>query len=72
MFSRAMTRAPIAAWIGTSNCWRGISLRSLPVISTPYAYALSLCTIALNASTGSPCSRMSTFTRSAACSPTGS
>src|SRR6266545_2117378 len=32
----------------------------------------ALCTIAENASTCSPCSRMSTFTRSAACSPDGS
>ena len=72
MFSRAMIRDPIAAWIGTSNCWRGISSRSLAAIERPYAYALSSCTIALNASTGSPCSRMSTLTRSASCSPAGS
>ena len=26
--SRAMMRLPIDAWIGTSNIWRGISLRS--------------------------------------------
>jgi hypothetical protein len=29
MFSRAMIREPIAAWTGTSNCWRGMSSRSL-------------------------------------------
>ena len=69
MFSRAITREPIAAWIGTSNGWRGISLRSLLVIDVPYAYALSLWTIAENASTVSPCSRMSTLTRLASCSP---
>ena len=33
--SRAMTRLPIAAWIGTSNCCRGISPRSLAAIVTP-------------------------------------
>jgi hypothetical protein len=35
MVSRAMTRAPMAAWIGTSNCWRGMSSLSLPAIITP-------------------------------------
>jgi hypothetical protein len=30
-----MIRAPIAAWIGTSNCWRGISSRSLVAIDVP-------------------------------------
>ena len=29
MVSRAITREPTAAWIGTSNCWRGISLELL-------------------------------------------
>ena len=62
MFSRAMIREPIAAWMGTSYCWRGMSFCSLPVMSTPYEYALSLWVIALNASTCSPCRRMSTFT----------
>ncbi|SII84881.1 Uncharacterised protein [Mycobacteroides abscessus subsp. abscessus] len=51
MVSRAMMREPMAAWIGTSNCWRGMSPRSLPAMSTPYEYALSRWTIAENAST---------------------
>jgi len=72
MFSRAMIRDPTAAWIGTSNCCRGISSLSLAVIARPYSRALSACTIWLNASTGWPCSRMSTFTRLACCSPSGS
>ena len=72
MVSRAITRAPMAAWIGTSNCCRGIRSLSFPAISSPYAYALSLCTIAEKASTGSPCSRMSTLTSSPTCSPAGS
>ncbi|CFS60660.1 Uncharacterised protein [Mycobacterium tuberculosis] len=33
---------------------------------------MSLCTIALNASTASPCSRMSTLTSAASCSPASS
>ncbi|CPU65946.1 Uncharacterised protein [Mycobacteroides abscessus] len=33
--SRAMTRAPTAAWIGTSNCWRGMISLSFAVIMTP-------------------------------------
>ena len=32
---RAITRDPIAAWIGTSNCCRGISSRSFFDIATP-------------------------------------
>jgi len=72
MFSRAMIRDPTAAWIGTSNCCRGISSLSLAVIARPYSRALSACTIWLNASTGWPCRRMSTFTRLASCSPSGS
>ncbi len=35
MVSRAMMRAPMAAWIGTSKFWRGISSRSLDAIITP-------------------------------------
>ena len=35
MFSRAMIRDPMAAWIGTSNCWRGISSRSFVAIIVP-------------------------------------
>ena len=35
MFSRAITRAQIAAWIGTSNCWRGIRSLSFPASITP-------------------------------------
>ncbi len=72
MFSRAMIFAPMAAWIGTSNCCRGMSSRSRDVMASPYSRALSSCTIWLNASTGWPCSRMSTLTRSASCSPSGS
>ena len=30
-----ITRAPMAAWIGTSNCWRGMRSLSLPAIITP-------------------------------------
>jgi hypothetical protein len=62
--SRAMTREPIDAWIATSNIWRGISSRRRSVIARPYWYARSRGTTDENASTGSPCSRMSTRTRS--------
>lgn len=72
MVSRAMTREPMAAWMGTSKAWRGMSSRSLATSRTPYAYAASLWVIAENASTLSPCSRMSTLTRLEVCSPVGS
>src|SRR3984893_4477272 len=54
MFSRAMMRAPTAAWIGTSYCWRRISSFSFAVMARPYSRALSACTIWLHASTGWP------------------
>ena len=35
MVSRAITRLPMAAWMTTSNIWRGISRRIRPVSSLP-------------------------------------
>ena len=64
--SRAMTFAPIAAWIGTSNIWRGISSLSFAVSARPTAGAFSQWTIIERASTGSPLTRTSSLTRRAA------
>ena len=33
--SRAIMRVPIAAWIGTSNIWRGMILRSRSTSARP-------------------------------------
>jgi hypothetical protein len=61
--SRATTLLPIAAWIGISNIWRGISCFSRSVSARPADWALSRWTIRLSASTGSPLTRMSTLAR---------
>src|SRR5881398_2404151 len=63
--SRAITLVPIAAWITTSNSWRGISSFSFSAIFLPHSYALSRWMMTENASTASPLSSMSSLTRSA-------
>ncbi len=57
-----MILVPIAAWIATWNCCRGISSFSLLAMSRPYSYALSSWMITLNASMGSPLISMSSLT----------
>src|SRR5436190_986081 len=59
-----MIFVPIAAWIATSYCWRGICLRRRSVSARPALCAFSRWTTIDKASTGSPASRMSIFTRS--------
>ena len=63
--SRAMMRPPIAAWIGTSNIWRGISERSFSTSWRPCFCAGQRGMSRESASTGSPLSRISTFTSGA-------
>ena len=45
MASDAMTREPMAAWIGIRNCWRGMSSLSFFTRPRPTRYAASRCTI---------------------------
>jgi len=54
MDSEATTRAPMAAWMGTLNCWRGMSSFSRTVSPLPTRYASSRCTIVASGSTCSP------------------
>ena len=46
-----MMLAPIAAWIATSNIWRGISSRIFATTSRPRYCALARCTMIDSAST---------------------
>ncbi len=61
-----MTFVPIAAWMMTSNSWRGMSSLSLSAIFRPQSYALSSWQMTLNASIASPLITMSSRTRSLA------
>src|SRR5690606_1885152 len=64
-FSRAITSAPMAAWMAMSNIWRGISPRMRVTTSRPRKRALARCTIMDKASTRSPLINRSTRTTSA-------
>ena len=55
---------PMAAWIDTLNCWRGMSSLSLRVMPLPIDAAMSLCTMAASGGATSPAIRMSMRTRS--------
>ena len=57
-----MTREPIAAWIATSNIWRGIIFRIFSTSDLPRGYAVSWWTMSESASTGSPFTSTSSFT----------
>src|SRR6202521_5500084 len=70
--SRATILPPIAAWMGTSNCWRGISVLSFSVRRRPCCCALLRSTIIDNASTGEPATSTSSLTRLASSKPTSS
>ncbi len=67
-----MMRPPMAAWMGTSNIWRGMSSLSFSLMRRPYSSAFSRCTTVENASTGTEFNKMSTFTRSERAYPDGS
>ena len=60
----ALPDEPIAAWIATSNIWRGMNSLSFRASSAPRDCALSRCTMSESASTGSPFTRMSSLIRS--------
>ncbi len=62
--SLATMRPPMAAWMGTSNIWRGMTWRSFSVMRRPWSWALERWMMVEKASTGTWLSSTSRRTRS--------